>query len=471
MLTAKLPLLGKRHRMQVLVALTYHIMNFAHGLGIGWVSPTVEIIQSPETPLSFPVTVEDVSWIGSLFGFGFLSGNILFGLTANRLSRKLNMYLLALPNMLFWILIYFVQNVKYLYAGRFFGGVTAGGLFVIAPMFFIEILDKDVRGTLMSMGMTFLSCGIVTGFILPTKVDYYLTPCIGLALPIIYVVVFCFFPETPQSLLRSGRFTEAEAAFNFYKGIDNAKNLQLSRRVEESKTATEVQSEFEELKTIILRENANVTVKLQDFCRFEKSALKAFADTFVLCILYQLSGTFAFLNYMTSIFAVSGSTMDPYFCTIIVGVTHICGTIVAAVFVDRFGRRALLFSGTTAMIIGMFGFGAFVQFTDAAIKAQYDWAPLAFMIAVVFTSAYGLYGNFFTIVVEILPVKIRSPALSISMCFMSLLVFVILKLYPYFLVELGIPATMFTSGTISVVTTTYLFKFLPETKGKSMEKD
>lgn len=109
---------------------------------------------------------------------------------------------------------------------------------------------------------------------------------------------------------------------------------------------------------------------------------------------------------MTSIFAASGSTMDPYFSTTIVGVSHICGTFFATVFVERFGRRALLFSSTTAMILGMFGFGAFVQLTDATTKAQYDWAPLIFMVAVVFTSAYGLFGNFFTMVVEILPAKV-----------------------------------------------------------------
>lgn len=142
------------------------------------------------------------------------------------------------------------------------------------------------------------------------------------------------------------------------------------------------------------------------FVTVEKSALKAFADTFVLCILYQLSGSFAFLNYMTSIFAASDSTIDPYFSTTIVGVSHICGTSFATVFVERFGRRALLFSATTAMIIGMFGFGAFVQFTDMATKAQYDWLPLVFMVVVVFTSAYGIFGNFFTMVVEILPVKV-----------------------------------------------------------------
>lgn len=117
------------------------------------------------------------------------------------------------------------------------------------------------------MGMMFLSCGVLIGFILPTKVDYYLTPCIALVPPILYVGIFCFFPETPQSLLMSGRLAEAEAAFNFYKGIDDEKKPQASRSVEESKMATEVQNEFEELKTIILTGNENVSVKINDFCK------------------------------------------------------------------------------------------------------------------------------------------------------------------------------------------------------------
>lgn len=74
-------------------------MNFAHGFGTGWLSPIVQIIQSPETPLSFPVTVEHISWIGSMFGFGFLSGNILFAVTINRFRRKFNLYILAFPHM------------------------------------------------------------------------------------------------------------------------------------------------------------------------------------------------------------------------------------------------------------------------------------------------------------------------------------------------------------------------------------
>ncbi|XP_053955055.1 uncharacterized protein LOC128861157 [Anastrepha ludens] len=460
-------LFRKQFRMQLLAALTCHIMSFSHGLGVGWMSPTVEILQSPETPLDFPVSIGQVSWIGSTFGFGFLIGNILFFLTVNRLSHRINMYLLALPHMLFWILIFFVQNVNYLYAGRFFAGLTSSGLFVMSPLFLSEILDKDIRGALMSMSMMLLSCGVLVGFILPTKLNYYITPCIALVFPILYYIGLCFFPETPQSLLKHERLVEAEAAFSFYKGIDNRSQKEFISTVEASKSESRIPSEFEEFKAIVLSADSCQPVTLHDF--FEKSALKAFADAIVLCILYQLSGCFVILNYMATIFAATGSTMDPYTSTTIVGVSHIIGTTLASLLVERLGRRVLLFSSVAGMTTGMFGLGAFVQFIDARTMAQFDWVPLAFMVAVVFTSACGLFGNGFTIVVETLPEKTRSQALPILMGFNSILLIIIMKLYPYFLLNLGIPTTMYTTAGISVVSSIYLYIFLPETKGKSMK--
>ncbi|XP_017489778.1 PREDICTED: facilitated trehalose transporter Tret1-like [Rhagoletis zephyria] len=465
----KIALFSKRKRMQLLVTLSCHILNFSHGIGFGWVSPTVQILQTPETPFEVPITVEQVSWIGSTFAFGFLCGNIIFGLTVNRLARKYNMYLTAFPHMLFWILNYFAQSVEYIYAGRFFAGLTSGGLFVITPIFLSEILDIDIRGALMSMGMMFVSCGVLVGFILPTKVNYYVTPCIAVVFPIFYLLALYFFPDTPHSLLKRNRLAEAEAAFNFYKGIDCHSVQKSNAHMDRTKEASGMQSEFEEWKAIFLNGSSSQRVRLQDF--FERSAIKAFADTFVLCILYQFSGCFVFINYMTSILAESGSTMDPYAITPIVGASHILGTFCATMLVERFGRRALLFSSIIGLVVGMYGLGAFVQFTDAATKAKFDWVPLAFMIEVVFMSAYGLFANFFTITVEILPAKIRSQALSISMCLVSILAFVVLKVYPYFLFDLGITVTMYTSATICMITTIYLYAFLAETKGKSMDKD
>ncbi|CAD6995667.1 unnamed protein product [Ceratitis capitata] len=151
---------SKRYRKQILVTVVAHIITFTHGISLGWLSPIIQVLQSPDSPLSFTITTEQVSWIGSLFGIGFLVGNIFFGLTLDRLGRKLNMYLLAIPHMLFWILSYAAQSINYLYAARFFAGFTSSGMYVVIPIFISELSDKEIRGALTAMAMGFLSTGI-----------------------------------------------------------------------------------------------------------------------------------------------------------------------------------------------------------------------------------------------------------------------------------------------------------------------
>ncbi|XP_067617013.1 uncharacterized protein [Eurosta solidaginis] len=468
MLEHKLSFFSKRYRMQILAALTCHIMYFSHGIGVGWISPTVQILQSTNTPLDFPVNVDEVSWIGSMFGLGFFIGNIFFSITVNRLTHKWNMYLLALPHILCWVMNYFVQSVEYIYAGRFFAGLTSGGIFTIFPLFTSEILDKEIRGALMSVGMLLISAGILVGFILPVTLNFYVTPCMVLVLPISYYLLLCFFPETPHTLLKRNRLKEAEASFNFYKGIDSRKKSQPSTGAMESKTTCGNLNEFEGLRAIIMQSDSRRSLNFRDFV--EKPSLKAFANAIVLCLLYQTSGSFAFVTYMNSIFEASGSAMNSNIATYIVGSVHIVGIAFATFLIERFGRRPLLFSSLFCMSVGMYGFGGYVQFLDAATRSQFDWAPLAFMMVVVFASALGLFGNVFIIIVEIFPAKIRSPALSLSMIFISILLFAVLKVYPYFLFNFGITVTMYTSASCCVIAGIYLFIFLPETKGKSMEK-
>uniref|UniRef100_A0A0K8VJ11 Facilitated trehalose transporter Tret1 n=1 Tax=Bactrocera latifrons TaxID=174628 RepID=A0A0K8VJ11_BACLA len=465
MLENKLMIFRRQYRMQILSALTVQIIIFAHGFSTGCMSPIVEIIQSPKTPLSFSVTPEEISWISSMFGFGFLAGTILFAVTINRFRRKFNLYILPLPHMLFWILAYFVENIDYLYAGRFLAGVTGGGLFLITPIFQSEILNKNIRGAIMSSGMLFLSGGIVTGFVLPSLLNYHVIPCIGLLFPSVFLIALCFFPETPQSLLKSNNILEAKAAFDFYNGLGSEKNS-LSYSLKASET---VQGEFEKLSRNILNGDSSQPITIDDF--LTKSALKAFANGAVLSILYQLSGCFASLNYMTSIFNASGSVMDPYFCTNIVGITHIIGCCVATLLVEHLGRRAVLFLSTIGMSVGMFIFGTFIQLADNKTLEVYYWAPLVLMMIVVFFTASGLFGTTSVILVEIMPIKIRTLVLPMAMTIFSLLVFIMLKIYPYFLFELGVSTTMYSTATVCVVTTIYLYIFLPETKGKSMEAE
>lgn len=76
-----------------------NIAPFAHGLGIGWMSPVLRDLTTDQSPLAFEVLVEDVSWIGSLVGIGAMLGNILAGTLMNRIGRKPVMFGLAVPTL------------------------------------------------------------------------------------------------------------------------------------------------------------------------------------------------------------------------------------------------------------------------------------------------------------------------------------------------------------------------------------
>lgn len=74
-------------------------MTFTHGVGVGWLAPSLPFLGSANTPLDTSVTIDQASWVGSLIGLGALTGNIIFGLLLDRLGRKVCMYFLAIPNM------------------------------------------------------------------------------------------------------------------------------------------------------------------------------------------------------------------------------------------------------------------------------------------------------------------------------------------------------------------------------------
>lgn len=74
-----------------------NIITFGHGFGVGWLSPTLTKIQGADTPLNFPVNIDEISWLGSMLGLGSLCGNLTIAIFMERLGRKFCIYLLAGP--------------------------------------------------------------------------------------------------------------------------------------------------------------------------------------------------------------------------------------------------------------------------------------------------------------------------------------------------------------------------------------
>lgn len=112
----------------------------ASGVGLSWTSPSIDILESDESPLpTGKIKSEETTWIASLWSVGGLIGNFLYLFITNKFGRKMPIISLAFPKIVCWLMVLFAQNVYYLYISRLLYGIVLGGSFVVVPLFIREI--------------------------------------------------------------------------------------------------------------------------------------------------------------------------------------------------------------------------------------------------------------------------------------------------------------------------------------------
>ncbi|XP_068151822.1 facilitated trehalose transporter Tret1-like isoform X2 [Drosophila tropicalis] len=450
-------LLNVRNRHQFLTALLVNLMAISHGIGVGWLSPTLRKLQSQDSPVGFTLDVNEISWVGAMLGLGAVTGNILLGCLIGRLGSKLCLLFLAFPNTCFWLLVYFAESVEYLFVARLLAGISSGGMYIVHPIFLSEISSANIRGTLSSMLMLYMNMGVLLGYILATHLPYFLITWLVICCPIAYFLsVLLFVKESPMHLIRKGRVTEAYKSFRYYKNIKDDDH--------------EMNNEFETMRIALTKGNQlKDGLTLRDFCT--PAAVKAYGIGLVLIMTNQFSCLFPMINYMSDIFAQSGSAMDPNFCSIIIGAVQILGTYGTTLLCDICGRKLLLLVSTAGVTVSLTAFGFFTHYAGIYDLREWSWVPLVLMSLYIFLGNIGLIGCFFVCLVEIFPLKIRAKAASIAIVLTSCVVSLLLLIFPLCLAHWGISATMWSCAGITGGGFCFLLPFLKETKGKSMLDD
>lgn len=90
-------------------------------------------------------------------------------------------------------------------------------MFSVVPVFVAEISHKDIRGTLGTQLIFGNNTGVLISFVVGHWLPYGQRAPVLIAFPILFVLAFARFPETPAFLWRQGRHAEARAAMRFYR--------------------------------------------------------------------------------------------------------------------------------------------------------------------------------------------------------------------------------------------------------------
>lgn len=449
----------ENYRRQLIVILTVNLIVFSHGIGLGWATPMLLRLQSTDSPLTFNISVEEASWIGAFVSIGGMIGNFMFGVLLDLIGRKNTLFLLAVPHMIFWSMIFFANDVGFLYAARVFGGTTGGGVYVVIPLVVAEIADPKVRGTLGSIFCFSLNIGMLMGNILAAHVPYLTIPSIVIAMPIVYLIFVSQYPETPQYLLRCNQIDAAEKSLRYYKNIKEHNKEELEQ----------FKADFNELKESIILSKCKSNSSCGNLCT--KSSMKGLLLGLVLMIVLNFGGPFTILTYASLIFAEAHSSMDPNTNTIIIAMFQIIGIYLSLILIDKFGRKVLMLASTFGMFVGFSLFGVHSYLVTHIQFTGLSWLPLVLMSFIILSANIGVNSVSFILLVEILPAKIRSFGVTLCLTFSSIICFVVLKLFPLLMVASGLSGAMWMFAIVAAFGFFTFLVFLKETKGKNLNDD
>ena len=420
----------------------------------------------------------DFNYTDALHGFttssaliGCIIGALVSGFLASRLGRKKTLFVAGILFLLSALGSYFPEFLFFpkgipskgllvaFNCYRILGGIGVGLASALCPMYIAEVSPASKRGTLVSWNQFAIIFGQLVVYFVnyliirshandPAVVEW--TNSIGWrvmfvseAVPAgLFALLILLVPETPRYLVMNGRDDQALTVLSNINGEAKAREI------------------LAEIKATVVEKT-------------EKIFTYGFLVVFIGCMLsvfQQIIGINAVLYFAPRIFESMGVSNNMLF-TVIMGVINISFTLVAVFTVEKLGRKPLLITGSLGMALGALGVALSNVMTLPAVIPvisimlysacfMFSWGPICWVY-----------------ISEIFPNTIRSQATALAVAFQWIFNFIVSSTFvPMYNMKLGSMGDSFGHffayalyGIICVVAAVFVWKIVPETKGKTLE--
>ena len=345
----------------------------------------------------------------------------------------------------------FAPSVGWLIVARVASGIGIGIASFISPMYIAELVPAKVRGSLVAVNMLAITTGIVVAYL----VDYAFSASQGwrymfglAALPSIGLVIgMWWLPDSPRWLISKSK-------------VDEARKV-----LKRARTTADVDPEIKDIQHGMAQQGeGGMAGLLQPALRMPMIVGLGLA-TF-----QQITGINTVIYYAPTIFKFAGISAAGPAILAGAGLAAVmwCFHLLAIFLLDRVGRRPLLLTGVAGQIVGLIILGAAFQFPQlASFKSDVAIGGLVIYVA---CFAFGLGPIFWLLISEIYPLKNRGVAMSavtVTNWAMNLLVAVT---FLTLVSLLGHAGTFWLYGIVAVGAWIFLYRLVPETKGKSLEQ-
>jgi MFS transporter, SP family, xylose:H+ symportor len=414
----------------------------------------------------FHLTSEQlVGWANSCALIGCFVGSLAAGYAGDRFGRR---RILLVSAILFAIssgLTGWSYSFSSFIFWRIVGGTAIGLSSNISPLYIAEISPASMRGRLVSLNQF----AIVLGILLAQTVNWqiarpvpdHISPtmflqtwnvqygwrwmfCAVVVPAVVFTVMSFFIPESPRWLLTKGDDVSAYRVLTRVGGMSYA-----------------------------LGEAANIKKTLQ----LEAGMKASWRDLWLpgirrivligasLAVLQQWTGINILFNYAAEVYRSAGYGENDILLNIVItGAINLIFTIFAMLIVDRVGRRPM-------MLFGCIGIG--ISHLLSGMAYHVGWhgsAVLVLTLSAIACYALTLAPVTWVLISEIFPNRVRSQAVSVAVSALWIASFALTYTFPLINHALGSSGTFLGYGVICMLGAMFIFAFVPETKGRTLEE-
>jgi SP family galactose:H+ symporter-like MFS transporter len=473
----KLPRDLKNRIIVYFIGFTAALAGLLFGLDIGVISGAQTFIQA-----EFGITDRVIEIVVSALLWGAVFGALISGFFSNRFGRRRTILGSAIIFVVGAALCALSPSVHLLIAARFVLGIAVGMASFTAPLYLAEISPQAVRGGMISMYQLMITIGILMAFLsdtffstfasdrpMPAMIDpsfdgqYLKSYVIGVAhssgawrlmlgvITIPAVVMFIgvyFLPESPRWLFLNGFQERAVQVF---------KRLHLSD--------ADIASEVREIEDSVRVPQKGFQLFLQN-PNFRRAVFLGVG----LQIIQQLTGINVIMYYAPRIFGMAGfeSTIQQMWGTVIIGVTNVLATFIAIAFVDRIGRKPIMYAGFIVMGAALLTVGTLFrmgvdQHTDLAYPAMF--ALIVFIIGFAMSAGPIIW----VLCSEIYPLSGRDFGITCSTGTNWIANAIVGMTFLTLVNGIGSGNAFLLYGALNILFIIFFLLFVPETKGVSLE--
>lgn len=385
---------------------------------------------------------------------GAVIGAATNGVLADVFGRKKIIMATAVIFIVGSVLCAFAPNIYILIASRIFVGFAVGIVNFVVPLYLSEIAPKQLRGTLVSLYQWAITAGILFSYFINAAFagavyNWRWMLFAGVVPGLILFIGMCFMHDTPRWLISKKREDEARIVF---------------KKIEPE---LDTEKEIKDIQKTIRLEEHTTNKKFQ----FKKWMLMPFVVGIGIMFAQICTGINTIIYYAPTIFKNAGfeSNITAIYATTGIGVINFLMTIVALYFTDRLGRKPLLYFGLTGVMLSLLALGCAFQFAEF-FGDNLKWVTVGSLVTYIICFAMSLGPIGWILVSEVFPLKIRGIAMSICTVSNFAFNFFVVSSFPILLHRIGGAWTFWGFGAVSILCIIFVYFFVPETKGLSLEK-